>query len=125
MNTTENSVDKYSSGVPFDASKLACPCLPEEKMQQLQEAFAPVCQIIIDAVLPVLQQIVDALVPVLSEMANALSEVLPDVWESIWTSYPDRRVVHLAKHSKKERVRKKNYNRIMKWFVAEGAVNRG
>lgn len=30
--------------------------------------------------------------------------------------YPNKRVVHLAKHAKKWRVRKKNLNRITKWI---------
>jgi hypothetical protein len=31
--------------------------------------------------------------------------------------YPNKRVLHLARHSKKERVRKKNINRIAEWML--------
>lgn len=36
------------------------------------------------------------------------------VCEKTISLYPNKRVVHLAKHSKKERVRKKNIHRIIK-----------
>lgn len=35
-------------------------------------------------------------------------------------TYPNKRVLHLSKHARKERVRKKNINRILKWYARGG-----
>ena len=58
-------------------------------------------------------------------LAQALSEVLTPIMEKAWETikkvsdailhcYPNKRVLHLALHHPKERVRKKNIHRILK-----------
>lgn len=111
----ENSVDKYSScGVPWTALPTYEPCLSEEQTERILKAADTLFQTLVDALIPICQQLADILASAVHDAFSLCSEVLPYVWESIWTSYPDRHVVHLALHHKKGRVRKKNYNRIMK-----------
>ena len=100
------SMNKYGSdGVPFTGN--VAEITPAE--QQLQQ--------IIDALVPVVQQIIDALVPTLENCVEAVSKL----WDDVLKAYPDNRVVWLAYHSKKRRVRKKNRNRIVRYF--KKAVN--
>lgn len=40
--------------------------------------------------------------------------------ESVLRTYPNKRVMHLAMHHPKERVRKKNTHRIMRWMTRGG-----
>lgn len=56
--------------------------------------------------------------PIIEEIAAALKPVIKaiaDVLEQIINLYPNKRVIYLAKHGK-ERTRKKNVKRILKWF---------
>ena len=46
---------------------------------------------------------------------KAIAEVVAELWRTVM-NYPNKRVIHLALHSKDLRVRKKNRNRIMKWL---------
>lgn len=69
-----------------------------EAMQTLAETFQNVCRLIEEAM------------PILMEFASRAVKIC----EKVIATYPNRRVVHLALHSKKERVRKKNMQRIIK-----------
>lgn len=61
---------------------------------------------------------------------NNLSETLIGVQRTFLTfsnslnivlsGYPNKRIIYLALHHKKARVRKKNINRIMRWIRKEG-----
>ena len=95
------SVGKYSSGVPF-IGKVAKITPPEQQLQQIIDAFVPVVQSIIDAIVPIIEHGV---------------EVITQFWDEILKSYPDKRIVWLAFHHPKARVRKKNRNRIAKYMV--------
>lgn len=75
---------------------------PEEKARK--EAVAKGLQ----AVVAAFQRLMETLTPICKE----LSEIIE--------LYPNKRVVHLAKHARKERVRKKNINRILKWYARGG-----
>ena len=100
-----DSVNKYGSdGVPF-TGKIA-EITPEE--QQLQK--------MIDAFVPVIQAIIDAIVPFIEHCSDEINRI----WDEI-LKYPDKRVVWLAFHHPKARVRKKNRNRIAKYIAK--AVN--
>lgn len=99
------SVDKYSSGVPF-AGKIAEIKPPEQQIQQIIDAFVPVVQGIIDAIVPLIEPCIDE---------------ITRIWDDIPKTYPDKRVVWLALHHPKARVRKKNCNRIAKYIAK--AVN--
>lgn len=100
------SVDKYSSGVPF-TGKIAEIKPPEQQIQQIIDAFVPVIQGIIDAIAPLIEHCIDE---------------LTRLGDKVLESYPDKRVVWLAFHHPKAKVRKKNRRRIAKYI--EKAVNR-
>ena len=72
--------------------------LTDEEKQQLTEAAKTV------------ECIVENLFPTIQNIAKQMFKIC----ERIISLYPNKRVVHLAKHSKKERVRKKNIHRIIK-----------
>ena len=99
-----DSVNKYGSdGVPFTGE--IAEITPAE--QQLQK--------MIDALVPVIQGIIDAIVPLIEPCIYTINRT----WDEILKSYPDKRVVWLAFHHPKARVRKKNRNRIAKFYERE------
>lgn len=53
---------------------------------------------------------------VFSEAVSAVQAIT----ETLILAYPNKRVVYLAQHHKKARIRKKNQNRILKWMRKEG-----
>lgn len=116
---TFDSCDKFGSGgvlyKPGVSDKPNYPAdSPEEAFQMAKDlmiqTFAPVLEVIV----PIVENIVETYLPVVS---NILEEVIHTT-ENILKLYPDKRIVWLAIYHKKERVRKKNMRRIMKW--AEG-----
>lgn len=97
-----NSVDKYGSDcVPFTGRVFE----PAPAEQQLREIF--------DALVPEFEKILDALVPAIESCVKAINEI----WDEILKQYPDKRVVWLAFYHPKERVRKKNRNRIVRHIL--------
>lgn len=88
--------------VPFDGK--VSEVIPLEE----QLAFAS------KAITPVVEAI-KGIMPVVKELANFIGKL----YVSIMQEYPNKRVVHLALHGKKERTRKKNINRIYKWLNRE------
>ena len=61
------------------------------------------------------------------ELSAVLVPIINEVWKSVKTivdvvlyHYPNRRVLHLALYHPKERVRKKNIHRIMRWVEKGG-----
>ena len=96
-----DSVNKYGSdGIPFTGN-IAEIASEEQQLQQMIEACVPIVRSIIDAVVPLIEPAIDAL--------NRL-------WDEVLKSYPDKRVVWLAFHHPKAKVRKKNRNRIAKYI---------
>lgn len=67
-----------------------------EKINRLWEVVVPIIGNIIQTVFPVIKKAVDK-----------------------FYCYPNKRVVNLALHHPKERVRKKNIKRIMRWIERE------
>ena len=64
-------------------------------------------------------EIVGRLVKMISDALPSLFDTLGDVMEQIINLYPNKRVIHLAKHGKR-RTRKKNINRILKYYKRNG-----
>ena len=96
-----DSVNKYGSdGVPF-SGKIA---EIEPVEQQIQK--------IIDAFVPVVQSITDAIAQTIEHCIGAITNLL----DAVLRSHPDKRIVWLAFHHKKERVRKKNRNRLIRYI---------
>lgn len=95
-----DSVEKYGSGgVLFDGHTAEIKSA-EQQIQELQQYLEPV---------------VHAFEALMHEIKQSVSAIV-DLWDSILKAYPDKRVVWLAFHHKKERIRKKNRNRIIKFF---------
>ena len=63
--------------------------------------------------------------PIIEEIAAALKPVIEaicDVMEQIINLYPNKRVIYLAKHGK-ERTKKKNIKRMLKWYNEQGKTH--
>ena len=95
------SVDKYSSGVPFTGKVAEIKPL-EQQIQEMTDALVPIVQSIIDAIVPMIEPCIDA---------------ITQIWDEVLKSYPDKRVVWLAFYHPKARVRKKNRSRIAKYIA--------
>ena len=70
----------------------------------------------IDLVVESLQQIVANIVEVLTPAVQEAMTAINNMWRSVIECYPNRRVVHLALHHRKKKIRKKNTNRIILWL---------
>lgn len=96
-----DSVNKYGSdGVPF-TGEIAEIKPTEQQIQQM-----------IDDLVPVVQSIIDAIAPALERCVAEINRIL----DAVLKSYPDKRVVWLAFHHKKAKVRKKNRKRIVRYI---------
>ncbi len=94
-----DSMDKYGGG-PFEG---------------VIAKIKPSLQQMVDALVPVIQGIIDALAPTIKQCSDTIIQL----WEAIAKTCPDKRVVWLAFHHKKARVRKKNMARIAKYITRE------
>ena len=72
----------------------------------------------VEALQPIFSNIIEVLVPVIQETTKTINSL----WQSVIECYPNRRVVYLALHHPKERVRKKNTQRIMRWLRNEQLI---
>lgn len=72
-----------------------------------REEFKEACNELKDAV-------IDLFTPILDLISNAIDTI----WDTLKAIYqfPNKRVIYLALHHPKEKVRKKNINRITKWL---------
>lgn len=96
------AADKYGSGgVPF-TGEIAEITPAEQQLQQMIDALVPVVKCLIDAIVPLIEPCIDE---------------INRTWDEVLKSYPDKRVVWLAFHHPKARVRKKNRNRIAKYIA--------
>lgn len=65
-----------------------------------------------EALQPIIEMIAETLPPIIETIADVMAQIIE--------LYPNKRVVHLAKHARKERVRKKNIKRIIEWYARGG-----
>lgn len=87
----------------YDKAKIE-PITPlNEQIERSVEAFYKLTQTIINELIPTVERLCNILWPMIKEISN---------------QYPNKRVIYLATHGK-HRVRKKNINRIAKWFERE------
>lgn len=56
----------------------------------------------------------------LKGVAQAINDFVNEI-----NSYPDKRVVYLCFHAKKERTRNKNINRVLKWSRRQKKIEEG
>lgn len=85
--------------VPFDG-KVSEVIPAEEQLALLSEAIKPVVKAI------------ESILPAITEVARIVGKIGREFMQK----YPNKRLVHLALHSKKGRTRKKNRRRIIKWL---------
>lgn len=76
----------------------------------------------IDLVVESLQQIVANIVEVLTPSIQEAITAINNMWRSVIECYPNQRVVYLALYHPKEKVRKKNTKRIMRWLRNEQLI---
>lgn len=63
-----------------------------------------------------IQPFIDTVLQTINKLFPIVNNLLGD-FEAFCNTYDNRRVVHLAHHAKKERVRKKNYNGLLTDYV--------
>ena len=92
----------------------------EGTAEELQKSFVDLTAITetedfkkaVEAIQRVAQVIAETLTPIL----KISLETIKALWDEILHCYPNKKVLHLALHHPKERVRKKNMRRIEKWL---------
>lgn len=80
------------------------------------EELRAVVQRVSEEIARIVQTICDVIEPIV----KAIAEKLSCFYEAVLSAYPNRRVVWLALHHKRERVRKKNKARILRCLFREG-----
>lgn len=97
-------MDKDTSKYEIDSAENISICENDESIEmkalEVQKALA---------------QIIDVITPLIKELCNRISKFS----EAICSEYPNRRVVWLAFNHRKARIRKKNMNRIIRWYQRE------
>ena len=95
----EAEPEQWPKENPYTKPALDILCNFEPLVKGLQEVVAT------------FEKLVETLMPIL--------KAVDDVMKKIIDLYPDKRVIYLATHGK-ERTRKKNINRILKWYERQG-----
>lgn len=93
--------------------------LAEEQMERIQKAIEITAEVITEVaeiIAKALQRICEVILPVITEVVGKIGQY----YEAVLRTYPNRRVVWLAFHHKRKRVRKKNKARILRWLFREG-----
>ena len=64
----------------------------------------------------------DSVINLFTPILDGILNVVNTIWDKIKFvyQYPNKRVIRLALHHPKEKVRKKNINRIIKWLRRNG-----
>ena len=103
-------VDAYAEGTSEELQKVFAD-LTGKKTEDFQKA--------VEAFQRLAQSINEVLTPILDSAVEAIKKI----YDAVLRVYPNKRVLHLAKHHPKERVRKKNIHRIMRWI--DRRINNG
>lgn len=90
-----------------------------KKSQNLNEAVKNLKTALIEAIAP----ICDAITQLIEGICANIPQIVSEINYVTILSYPNKKVLHLALHHPKERVRKKNMTRIRKWLEKEGEHN--
>lgn len=104
--------------VPLSGVSSGCELTEEQKenFRKVYEEIRAVVQRVSEEIARIVQTIWEAIKPIV----KAIAEKLSCFYEVVLKTYPNRRVVWLALHHKRERVRKKNKARILRWLFREG-----
>lgn len=74
--------------------------------------------LVVEALQPIVSNIVEVLTPAIQEAITAIN----NMWRAVIECYPNRLVVYLALYHPKEKVRKKNTQKIMRWLRNEQLI---
>lgn len=119
MERTNNFIDEYKD---IEKARFLT-TTQEEELQIAFDALAAAARELAELLQPAIVAAGQALKQCAEFIKQAIPPVLDlvvDTMEQIIELYPNKRVVHLAKHARKERVRKKNINRIIEWYARGG-----
>lgn len=89
----------------------------QEEMNELFKKTAENLRVAFSTLAETVTAVINNIGPLFSQLTGAIAQIID--------AYPNKRVIHLAKHGKR-RTRKKNINRIIKYFEREAkkrAVN--
>ena len=105
----------------YEGIEKAKSCTPdqEEELRLAIEAYGCAVREFAELLTPIIEaaaQMLRPIVEIVKQIIPPVCDLVVDTMEQIIELYPNKKVVHLAKHAKKERVRKKNINRIKKWI---------
>ena len=92
--------DEYKD---YERAEILPVATPEEQIKRAKEAFSNLSKLIQNEIIPMVEYLCKNLAPILKRIVDM---------------YPNKRVKYLATHGK-HRVRKKNINRIKKWYERE------
>lgn len=100
-------VDAYAEGTAEELQKVFAD-LTDKETEDFQKA--------VEAIQRLTQEITEILKPILDTVMQTIKKVT----DTILNCYPTKKVLHLALYHPKERVRKKNMRRIMRWIEGKG-----
>ena len=112
MERTDNFIDEYKD---IEKAEFPRESSYDEEMQRAITAARESMQKIAEILRPAIEVAAGALKAIV-DVINLVAPICFDFAAKTLELYPNKRVVHLAKHAKKRRVRKKNLNRITKWI---------
>ena len=98
-------VDAYAEGTSEELQKVFEDLTGKTDTEDFQKA--------VEAIQRVVQVMTKTLMPILDEMMTIIKEAT----ESVLIYYPNKKVLYLSIYHPKERVRKKNIRRIMRWML--------
>lgn len=87
-----------------------------KKSQTLNEAVENLKTALIEAIAP----LCDAITQLIEVICANIPQIVSEINYGKMRFYPNKKVVHLAFNHPKERIRKKNMNRIRKWLEKGG-----
>lgn len=93
-----------------------------EALENFNKAFDEIIKSLVEALKPIIEAVTKALETVFEQIRPVMN-VIVEGFRYYCKHYGNKRVVHLALHAKKERVRNKNRNRIFNAYLT--ALQRG
>lgn len=97
-------VDVYTKGTSEEVKEVLEDLKGKSEAEDFEKA--------VEAIQALSKAITEALTPFL----DAAMQTIKKIYGAVLHYYPNKRVVHLAVHHPKEKVRKKNQHRIMRWI---------
>lgn len=95
----------------------------DTKSAENKEEFEQVAKLFNGILIPLIEDFIEAFVTLIHEIGIAVNLAFREIAQYITRQiiaviklYPNKRVVYLALHHPRERVRKKNMRRILKWI---------